>query len=191
MSKRTRPVMQVSVLIRIFGRSPRFGHDPGPFIAARTGLERKMTSVYPGHRLGGAPRRNRTGDPILTMESPGTAVRTAVPPVRARPSGPKLPVLLRRSYAFTFKPCAGRLAGVVAAPVEAPIHNPAGCGGGAMPGHQGVGEPPHRESFPTCSAHHAGDPRPPAPAPSVAGGTSCSSASTGSPGPSLIKSDRS
>jgi hypothetical protein len=27
---------------------------------------------------GGAPRRNRTGDPILTMEPPGTAVRTAL-----------------------------------------------------------------------------------------------------------------
>jgi hypothetical protein len=44
----------------------------------------KMTSICAGHRLGGAPRRNRTGDPILTMEPPGTAVRTAVSPGRAR-----------------------------------------------------------------------------------------------------------
>ena len=31
------------------------------------------------------PRRNRTGDPVLTMEPPGTAVRTAVSPAHARP----------------------------------------------------------------------------------------------------------
>ena len=35
--------------------------------------------------LGWSPRRNRTSDPILTMEPPGTAVRTAVSPGRARP----------------------------------------------------------------------------------------------------------
>ena len=57
---------------------------------------------------GGAPRRNRTGDPILTMEPPGTAVRTAVLPGRARPSGQKLSVLFRRSYALTLTPCADR-----------------------------------------------------------------------------------
>jgi hypothetical protein len=49
----------------------------------------------------GAPRRNRTGDPILTMEPPGTAVRTAVSPGHARPSGPKLSVLFRHSYALS------------------------------------------------------------------------------------------
>jgi hypothetical protein len=42
---------------------------------------------------GGTPRRNRTGDPILTMEPPGTAVRTALSPGCGRPSGPKLWVL--------------------------------------------------------------------------------------------------
>jgi hypothetical protein len=68
-----------------------------------------MTSANAGHRLGRAPRRNRTGDPILTMEPPGTAVRTAVSPGRARPLGPKLSVLLRQSYALTFRPCADRL----------------------------------------------------------------------------------
>jgi hypothetical protein len=52
---------------------------------------------------GGAPRRNRTGDPTLTMEPPGTAVRTAVSPGHTRPSGPKLSVLFRRSYAFTYR----------------------------------------------------------------------------------------
>src|SRR5215218_8330642 len=57
---------------------------------------------------GGAPRRNRTGDPILTMEPPGTAMRTAVSPAHARPSGPKLTVLFRRRYAFASKPCLDR-----------------------------------------------------------------------------------
>jgi hypothetical protein len=51
----------------------------------RTGPNAKITSVCAGHRLGGAPRRNRTGDPILTMEPPGTAVRDAVSPGHARP----------------------------------------------------------------------------------------------------------
>jgi hypothetical protein len=83
----------------------------------------KMTTVCAGHRLGGAPRRNRTGDPILTMEPPGTAVRTAITPGHARPSRPKLSVLPPCSYALTFKPGAGRLAGVVAAPLEAPGHH--------------------------------------------------------------------
>jgi hypothetical protein len=50
---------------------------------------------------GGAPRRNRTGDPILTMEPPGTAVRNAVSPGHARPSGPKLSVLFQRSYVLS------------------------------------------------------------------------------------------
>jgi len=86
-----------------------------------------------------SPRRNRTGDPILTMEPPGTAVRTAVSPGHARPYVPKLSVLLRPSYALTFKPCAGRMAGVIAAPVEAPVYH-RWMRRRAMPGHQGVGE---------------------------------------------------
>jgi len=46
---------------------------------------RRPTSVCAGQSLCGAPRRNRTGDPILTMEPPGTAVRMIVLPGRARP----------------------------------------------------------------------------------------------------------
>src|SRR4029450_9484969 len=61
-----------------------------------------MTSICAAQSLCRAPRRNRTADPILTME-PGTAVRTAVCPGHARPSGPKLSVLLRRSHAFTYQ----------------------------------------------------------------------------------------
>jgi hypothetical protein len=45
-----------------------------------------QAAVRPGLLVcGGAPRRNRTGDPILTMEPPGTAVRNAVSPGHARP----------------------------------------------------------------------------------------------------------
>jgi hypothetical protein len=45
----------------------------------------KTPSVSAGQPGCGAPRRNRTGDPILTMELPGTAVRNPVSPGRARP----------------------------------------------------------------------------------------------------------
>jgi hypothetical protein len=71
----------------------------------RTGMgspKRLPTDVCAGQPGCGAPRRNRTGDPILTMEPPGTAVRTALSPGRARPSGPKLWVLPRRRDALTF-----------------------------------------------------------------------------------------
>jgi hypothetical protein len=78
---------------------------------------RGMTSVCGGHRLSGAPRRNRTGDPILTMEPPGTAVRTAVLAGNARPSGSKLSVLLRPSYAFTSRQTL-RCRGQAIVPVE-------------------------------------------------------------------------
>jgi hypothetical protein len=70
-------------------------------IARSTGPRCRTASVCAGQSLCGAPRRNRTGDPILTMESPGTAVRNPVFPGHARPSGAKLSVLLPRSYAFT------------------------------------------------------------------------------------------
>src|SRR5215207_3210895 len=41
------------------------------------------------------------GHEPLTMEPPGTAVRTAVSPGHARPSGPTLSVLFRRGYALS------------------------------------------------------------------------------------------
>jgi hypothetical protein len=56
-----------------------------------------------------SPRRNRTGDPILTMEPPGTAVRNAVSPGHARPSRPKLSVLFRSSYALCQALCRSLL----------------------------------------------------------------------------------
>jgi hypothetical protein len=66
----------------------------------------KTTSVCAGQSLWRAPRRNRTGDPILTMEPPGTAVRTTVSAGHARPSGPKLSALSTCSYAFSCIPRA-------------------------------------------------------------------------------------
>jgi hypothetical protein len=41
--------------------------------------------------------------PSLPWNHRGTAVQTAVSPGHARPSGPKLSVLFRRSYAFSFR----------------------------------------------------------------------------------------
>ena len=49
---------------------------------------------------------------FLTMEPPGTAVRTAVSPGHARPSGLKLSVLLRPTHAFTSPAGHGRRATV-------------------------------------------------------------------------------
>jgi hypothetical protein len=53
-------------------------------------------------RCGRCPRPEVQRERILTMEPPGTAVRTAVSPGHARPSGPQLSVLFRISYGFTF-----------------------------------------------------------------------------------------
>jgi hypothetical protein len=61
----------------------------------------ELTSVSAGQSGCGAPRRNRTGDPVLTMEPPETAVRNPVFAGRARPSGSKVSVLFRRSYVFS------------------------------------------------------------------------------------------
>jgi hypothetical protein len=76
-----------------------------PIPADTTG--RASYAAWPTAFLVEPSRRNRTGDPILTMEPPGTAVRTAVIAGRARPSGPELSILLRRSYAFTPSPVVG------------------------------------------------------------------------------------
>jgi hypothetical protein len=102
-SNRQRPWPQLPTST---ARQPTIRAHPGMGCVLRptyTPPNAKMTSVCAGHWLGGAPRRNRTGDPILTMEPPGTAVRTAVSPGHARPSRPKLSVLFRRSYAFSFR----------------------------------------------------------------------------------------
>ena len=54
--------------------------------------------------LGWSPRWNRTGDSILTMEPPGTAVRTGVVPGHARPSGPQLSALSTHNYGLSSWP---------------------------------------------------------------------------------------
>ena len=71
-------------------------------MVSHNGSGRRLTGISAGESPYGAPRRNRTGDPILTMEPPETAVRNAVSAGRVRPSGSKSSVLLRPSYAFTF-----------------------------------------------------------------------------------------
>jgi hypothetical protein len=94
------------------GRSPPGSSRPDHSGCCPAAAQRRIPTCRvgdrPGNRpglscgfCGGAPRRNRTADPILTMEPPGTAVRTAASPGRARPWAPKLSVLFRPSYAFT------------------------------------------------------------------------------------------
>jgi hypothetical protein len=84
-SKRTRNVVQGSVLIPKLWPFFTFGRKADHLIAPPNRPEAKIISVCTDYRLGGAPRRNRTGDPILTMEPPGTAVQTTVSPGHARP----------------------------------------------------------------------------------------------------------
>ena len=89
-SRRTRNVVQGSVLIPSHGRSSRFGHEADELIARRTGPNAKITSVCAGHRVGGAPRRNRTGDPILTMDRRPSAVLVIVFAAHDGPSRTKV-----------------------------------------------------------------------------------------------------
>jgi hypothetical protein len=164
----TRTVERTTMLIRAMDkhrRDARPGRSyPNKGCALRPAIVSPnvtMTSDFAGHCLCGAPRRNRTGDPILTMEPPGTAVRTAIPAGHARPSEPKLSVLFRRSYALTFKPCADRLAGVVATPVESPVDHPRDAAAGQLEHRcHRQGCPGHRRSrlwwpgqHPLCFSH--------------------------------------
>ena len=64
-SKRTRTVMQLSVLIPGLRRSPRFGHVPDHLTAARPAPNAKMTSVRAGHRLVEAPAGIEPATPSL------------------------------------------------------------------------------------------------------------------------------
>jgi hypothetical protein len=80
----------------------------GKFLARQTWTLTSMTqnrnAVGPGRpRCGRRPCRNSIEEHILTMEPPGTAVRTAVSPGHARPWRLKLSVLFRRSYAFSYR----------------------------------------------------------------------------------------
>jgi hypothetical protein len=69
--------MQLNVLLAAWSQSTESGYQADRCTRKEPAPNPGMVSIYAGHRLVGAPRRNRTGDPILTMEPPGTAVRTA------------------------------------------------------------------------------------------------------------------
>jgi hypothetical protein len=58
---------------------------PNTDVVASNGFGRRLTGVSAGQSLCGAPRRNRTGDPILTVNLAATAVRTSVSAGRWRP----------------------------------------------------------------------------------------------------------
>jgi hypothetical protein len=47
-------------------------------VVSHNGSGRRLTGISAGESLCGAPRRNRTGDPILTMDRGRTAVLSAV-----------------------------------------------------------------------------------------------------------------
>ena len=70
-------------------QSPRIQHgmcSPSGERPRRTGPERQDAQRFPPVLgLVEPPAGNRTGDPILTLEPPGTAVRNAIPLGHARP----------------------------------------------------------------------------------------------------------
>jgi hypothetical protein len=88
------PPRPMSLLSRAVGALTASGplRDPIPLRMwpATNGPGRRNTGVCAGHHLGGAPRRNRTGDPILTMDRRPSAVLTALLAGRAAPSVAKL-----------------------------------------------------------------------------------------------------
>jgi hypothetical protein len=58
-------------------RRPFASHSAADVVGCN-GSGRRLTSVCAGQSVCGAPRRNRTGDPILTMDRQPSAVLTAV-----------------------------------------------------------------------------------------------------------------
>jgi hypothetical protein len=59
-------------------------------VVGHNGCGRRHSSVSAGQSLCGAPRRNRTGDPILTMDRQPSAVLRRILAARATPSMPQL-----------------------------------------------------------------------------------------------------
>jgi hypothetical protein len=110
--------------------------------------------VLAARRLRGAPRRNRTGDPILAI---GNRCADRPSPGRARPLGPKLWVLLRRRDALTFRSCCLRERRALPASSSDCVRIPSTIGpllrrmpsvGGAVrvigpQAHRGLGRPEH------------------------------------------------
>jgi hypothetical protein len=68
--------------------------------AVRPAPERRTDQRFGWSVLVWSPLPESNRRPHPSMEPPGTAVRNAIFAGHARPSGPKLSVLLRRSYAF-------------------------------------------------------------------------------------------
>src|SRR5215212_12199658 len=129
MSKRTPTVMQVSVLIPIFGRSTRIGHEPDHLTTARTnpGREDDQRLRWSSAWWSPPPESNRRPHPYHGTTRNRCADHRfprSRPTVVAEVIGS-----LSAKLCAHFKPGAGRLAGVVAAPVEAPVHHPLDAAG--------------------------------------------------------------
>ena len=84
-SKRTRNVMQGSVLIPSYGRSSRFGHEADHLIAPPTDLERQDGQRFRWSSSWWSPPPESNRRPHPYHGPTGTAVRSAVSPGRSRP----------------------------------------------------------------------------------------------------------
>jgi hypothetical protein len=85
------------------GYRPRSTGQPEASNRAPTHTQSRSAGHQRRPRCGGRPCSEAKREHILTMEPPGTAVRTAIFPGHARPWVLKLSVLLRRGYVFTFE----------------------------------------------------------------------------------------
>jgi hypothetical protein len=95
--------MQVSVLIPIFGRSRLFGHEPDHLTAAPNGPEHEddQRLRWSSAWWSPPPESNRRPHPYHGTTGNRCAERRFP---RSRPTvGPKLSVLFRPSYAFTYE----------------------------------------------------------------------------------------
>jgi hypothetical protein len=85
-----RPMLLVNRAIRALAARRPFASHPTMDAAAYKGSGRRLTNVCAGQPGYGAPRRNRTGDPILTMDRWPSAVLRRIFAARATPSMPQL-----------------------------------------------------------------------------------------------------
>jgi hypothetical protein len=79
-----RPTVLLSRAIRALTARRPFASHSTTDVAGSSGSGRRPTSVFAGQSWCGAPRRNRTGDPILTMDRQPCAVLTRVFPSTPR-----------------------------------------------------------------------------------------------------------
>ena len=85
-----RPKALLSRAIRALTARRPFASHSDTEVVGSNGSRRRLTGVCTGQSLCGAPRRNRTGDPILTMDRRSSAVLTGVLAGRAALHGPQL-----------------------------------------------------------------------------------------------------